>query len=549
MNNLEIYQCAIYCRLSKEDEGSPKESASIATQKAILMDYVRSKGWNVHDIYIDDGYSGTNFNRPRFQDMITDIKNGLINCVITKDLSRLGRNYLDCGLYLEVFFPEHGVRYIAINDGVDTYNKGTMDITPFRNILNELYSNDISTKVKSAKRARFQLGKYMASSPPYGYLKDPTDKNHLIIDEQVAPVVRMIFNMALNGDGIAKIRNHINKSHILRPAAYAFVRGETCYERHFKENEQNRYIWSNNSVRQILRSPIYAGNLVGYKRIAISMKSKKRPVRSPEQWEIVYGTHEGIVSQLEFDTVQRLITSRRHEKNQGGFVNIFNGIIKCKDCGYAMRATSANRRKRPNPIDCVQYMCNQYSTHGKTACTAHTIEARTLFDAVLKDIRFFADIAINDEKAAIKIAKMLSDADISNAKNMEREQKRLTKRLSELDKLFSSLYEDKVMGKISERNFDMMASKYENEQNDVSAKLKDVIAIVQNIKGTSQGVEEFLNLVRRCSEIKELTPTIVNTLIEKITIGERKRDENGELTQEINIFYKFVGSLDNIDIS
>ena len=312
----KIYEVGMYCRLSKDD-GTDNESASIATQKSILTDYVKRQGWHLAKTYVDDGYSGTNFQRPSFQNMIKDIENGLINCVITKDLSRLGRNYLDCGLYLEVFFPEHNVRYIAVNDGVDTLNKSAMDITPFRNILNEMYSADVSVKIKSAYRARFQQGKFMGTTAPYGYVKDPADHNHLLIDDKVAHVVREIFDLALAGNGIAKIRKHINKQHILRPAAYAVEQGATGYERYFEDNEENRYIWSENSVRGILRSPIYAGNLAGYKRIAANMKSKKRPSKLPEEWEVIPDTHEGIVTQEEFDTVQQLMTSRRREQNAG----------------------------------------------------------------------------------------------------------------------------------------------------------------------------------------------------------------------------------------
>ena len=251
----KIYLVGIYCRLSKDD-GTDNESASIATQKSILTDYVKKQGWHIAKTYVDDGYSGTNFQRPSFQNMIKDIESGLINCVITKDLSRLGRNYLDCGLYLEVFFPEHNVRYIAVNDGVDTLNKSAMDITPFRNILNEMYAADISVKIKSAYRARFQQGKFMGTTAPYGYIKDPADHNHLLIDDKVAHVVREIFDLALAGNGIAKIRKHINKQHVLRPAAYAAEQGAAGYERYFEGKAENRYIWSETSVRGILRRPI-----------------------------------------------------------------------------------------------------------------------------------------------------------------------------------------------------------------------------------------------------------------------------------------------------
>ena len=491
----KIYEVGIYCRLSKDD-GTDNESASIATQKSILTDYVKKQGWHIAKTYVDDGYSGTNFQRPSFQNMIKDIESGLINCVITKDLSRLGRNYLDCGLYLEVFFPEHNVRYIAVNDGVDTLNKSAMDITPFRNILNEMYAADISVKIKSAYRARFQQGKFMGTTAPYGYIKDPADHNHLLIDDKVAHVVKEIFDLALKGNGVAKICRHLNKQHILRPAAYAAERGETGFERHFEGNEDKRYIWSGNSVRSILRSPIYAGNLVGYKRIAANMKSKKRPSKLPEEWEVIPNTHEGIVTQEEFDIVQQLITSRRLPQNKGGFVNIFAGVIKCVDCGCALRAMNVHRRKRPEIIDCVQYSCNNYARNGRSECSAHNIEARDLFNAVLADINCFADMAVNDEKAVRAIEKRLTETDQSRAKALEKERKKLNKRLAELDRLFSSLYEDKVMERITERNFEMMSGKYQKEQLEIEARLKEVTETLNESYEKSRGIRDFLALIR-----------------------------------------------------
>ncbi len=538
----------MYCRLSKDD-GTDNESASIATQKSILTDYVKKQGWHLAKTYVDDGYSGTNFQRPSFQNMIKDIENGLINCVITKDLSRLGRNYLDCGLYLEVFFPEHNVRYIAVNDGVDTLNKSAMDITPFRNILNEMYSADVSVKIKSAYRARFQQGKFMGTTAPYGYVKDPADHNHLLIDDKVAHVVREIFDLALAGNGIAKIRKHINKQHILRPAAYAVEQGATGYERYFEGNEENRYIWSENSVRGILRSPIYAGNLAGYKRIAANMKSKKRPSKLPEEWEVIPDTHEGIVTQEEFDTVQQLITSRRLPENKGGFENIFAGVIKCADCGYAMRAMSANRRKRPDIIDCVQYSCNNYGRYGNIMCTAHSIEARDLFNAVLTDINRFADMAVNDEKAVRAIEKRLTETDHSRAKALEKEQRKLNKRLAELDRLFSSLYEDKVMERITERNFEMMSGKYQKEQLEIVARLKEVTETLGDSYEKSQGVRDFLSLIRNYQGIKELDATIINALIDKILVSEREKLADGTVRQEIKIYYKFIGFVGELHIT
>ena len=441
------------------------------------------------------------------------------------------------------------MRYIAVNDGVDTLNKSAMDITPFRNILNEMYAADISVKIKSAYRARFQQGKFMATYAPYGYIKDPADHNHLLIDDKVAHVVREIFDLALAGNGIEKICKHLNKQHILRPAAYAVTQGATGYERHFEDNEKNRYFWNLTSVRNILRSPMYAGNLVGYRRMTVSMKSKKRLSKLPEEWEVIPNTHEGIVTQEEFDTVQQLITSRRLPENKGGFENIFAGVIKCADCGYALRAMSANRRKRPDIIDCVQYNCNNYGRYGNVKCTAHTIEARDLFNAVLADINRFADMAVNDERAVRAIEKRLTETDQSKAKAMEKEQKKLNKRLSELDRLFSSLYEDKVMERITERNFEMMSGKYQKEQLEIEARLKEVTETLNESYEKSQGIRDFLSLIRNYQGLKELDATIVNALIDKIFVSEREKMADGTVQQNIKICYKFIGFVDELHIT
>jgi DNA invertase Pin-like site-specific DNA recombinase len=541
MTKSKTYNVGVYCRLSKDD-GTDAESASIDTQKAILTAYVKQQGWHIHNYYCDDGFTGLNFNRPQFQALLKDIESGLIDCVITKDLSRLGRNYLDCGLYLEVFFPEHGVRYIAVNDGVDTLNKTAMDITPFRNILNEMYSADVSMKVKSAVRARFNQGKYKSAAPPYGYIKDPADKNHLLIDENVAPIVRQMFDLALSGDGIAKIRHWINTQHVLRPAAYALERGDTGFERYFEGNEDNRYIWSENSVRSILRSPVYAGNLVGYKRPAVSMKSRKRPSRLPEDWEVIPNTHEGIVSQEVFDTVQRLITSRR-SKNESGWDNIFSGVIKCADCGYHLSASTANRTARPEIIDRIVYTCGNYTRYGNHTCTNHTIEARDLVNAVLSDINYFAGLALHDEKAVKSLQAKLSTLNASEAKAFEREKRKLTKRAAELDKLFAALYEDRVMERISERNYSLVSAKYEQEQNDIQSRLNDIDCELSAKGVNDKGVIDFISLIKQYQGLTELDAATVNTLIDKITVSERCKDKDGNITQQIKIFYKFVGHL------
>ena len=279
------------------------------------------------------------------------------------------------------------------------------------------------------------------------------------------------------------------------------------------------------------------------------MKSRKRLSKLPEEWEVIPDTHEGIVTQEEFDTVQRLMTSRRREENAGGFKNIFAGIIKCADCGYALRATSVHRRKRPDIIDCVQYSCNNYARNGNGVCTAHNIEARDLFNAVLADINRFADMAVNDEKAVRAIEKRLTETDHSRAKALEKEQRKLNKRLAELDRLFSSLYEDKVMERITERNFEMMSGKYQKEQLEIEARLKEVSETLTESYEKSQGVRDFLSLIRNYQGIKELDATIINALIDKILVSEREKLADGTVRQEIKIYYKFIGFVGELHIT
>ena len=276
------------------------------------------------------------------------------------------------------------------------------------------------------------------------------------------------------------------------------------------------------------------------------MKSKKRPSRLPEEWEVIPNTHEGIVTQAQFDIVQRMMTSRRRDKGGSGFDNIFSGILKCADCGYAMRATSANRRKRPNPIDCVQYMCNNYGTNGSKGCSAHSIEARDLFDAVLADIRHFARLAVEgDEKRVRQLQQQLSSIGATEQKALEREKRKLSKRLGELDKLFSALYEDKVMERITERNFDMVSRKYETEQAQLSARIEEINASLAEKETSDNGVTDFFSLIAGFADAAELSAAMVNALIEKITVGERVQKEDGTVEQTIKIYYKFVGVLSN----
>ena len=534
------YRAALYCRLSRDD-GNVQESSSIQTQKEMLSRYARENGIKDTAFYVDDGYSGTNFDRPDFKRMIADIESGKINCVITKDLSRLGRNYLETGVFIEVYFPEHNVRYIAVNDVVDTSEQETADFTPFRNIINELYAKDTSKKVKSAKRSRVLNGMYVATSAPYGYRKDADDRHRLVIDERYAPTVRLIFSLAKDGMGISQIRNYLNGQHILRPSAV----NPNGYERHFDgADDSRRYEWSNNSVRGILRNPVYAGHLVMGKRYSPSFKSHKSLSVLPENYTVVKNIHEPIVSPKDFELVQKLITSRRTVNNGGRkFDNIFAGLLKCGDCGYAMTLTKAHRSPKAEVIDEYGYMCNNYKTFGKAADTSHWIEARQLYECVLADIRKHADEALADnEEMCVRLARQLGKDKDRQHKAAEKEIRAKQARLSEVDGLFQSLYEDRNSGGITERNYKMMCRRYEDEQAQLEREIAELKARQEESSNDRSNIEQFSRLVKEYAGIDELTAALLNTLIEKITVGEPK-DADGEQVQEIKIYYKFIGNI------
>lgn len=542
MGQLQNYNAALYLRYSKDEQGG--ESSSIGTQKDMLTQYCKSKNINVYDCYIDDGFTGTNFQRPSFQRMIEDIERGKINCVIVKDLSRLGRHYLETGTYIEIYFPNNGVRFIALNDNVDSLNSSTMDITPYKNLLNDMYAKDISKKVKTAIVARQKQGKYIGTKAPFGYVKDPEDHNHLIVDERYAPVVRKIYALAKEGLGIARIRNVMIEEKIPRPAARMVEDGHNFANCNL-ETEESRCNWSNNSVREILRSPVYAGHIAGQKRPTVSMKSVKRRRFDPDLYFVVENCHEPIIPPEEWELVQRLITARLLGKmGSYGYDNIFAGLIKCADCGKAMTSAGANRRKRPDVIDCVQYSCNNYRTFGKAVCSIHALEARDLHNAVLADIQKHARAALeNDKKMLDRIIRQLNLNTQKELDSTKREYGKARSRLAKLDELFSKLYEDRVNGAINERNYQRLSANYEHEQNELEIKLRDFEQDIDKGKADMENAGIFVQSIKEYAEITELTAPLLNRLIDRITVSERM-EIDGECVQKLCIYYKFVGCLE-----
>lgn len=540
-----IYNTALYCRLSKDDGYSDRDSLSIENQRDMLTRYCNEHGMHIYDCYVDDGYSGTNFERPAFKKMIEDIENGKVNCVITKDQSRLERNHLEAGYYMEIFFPEHDVRYIALNDGVDTINASTMDIAPFRNLLNEMYAKDISVKIKASLLNLQKQGCYLGTKAPYGYKRDPNDKHHLIIDERYAPIIRRIFHMYVDeGIGCHTIAKTFTAEKIPRPSMSEDV--HSCAYDRFNTEEEQTYRWSNHMVHDLIRNPVYAGNTRAQYRTSISIKSKKKNPKGSQMF-IVPNTHEAIIPQEKWDLAQTMLSSRRRDRLEDGFENIFTGFLKCADCGRTMSVRHINFKiPRPEIIDQYRYICVQYRHFGSTGCTVHRIEARDLHEAVLADIRRLARYAIDHDDKMIGdiISKLNADKD-NDTQKAEKELKKVKKRLEELDKMFAALFEEKVNSNINERNYKQLTTQYETEQLTLEQKISEYEKIIRDTKIEHENASEFVDLIKNYDGITELTAATLHTLIEKIVVHEAEVIDR-ERVQKIEIYYKFVGKFDDM---
>ena len=540
LNNDKI--TALYCRLSKDD-GTNNESMSIGTQKTMLKEYAKRNGFLNCQFYVDDGYSGTNYDRPAFQQLIEDIRNGEISTLITKDLSRLGRNYLETGTYIEVFFPNHNVRYIAVNDGVDSIDNTQMDITPFRNIINEMYAKDTSRKIKSALHARRMQGKYMATTAPFGYQKDEKDHNHLVIDEVTAPVVELIFSIAEEGVGLHTICNRLRKAKVLKPSFYK----KELFERFM--DEEKMYDWDTAYVSQILHNPVYAGNLTVADKPTKTMRSKKRQYIPFAEREVIYGTHEPIIEQNRWNNVQKILQSRPPVigESSSGYDNIFRGTIKCADCGSAMLAKVEQKRKRNNVLDKTFYCCTKYRKFGKDGCSSHNIEARTVHEVVLADIQKHAGQALTDRKAMVtEIAERLNLQMSADREQQKKELRQCKQRVSEIENLYAKLYEDLTRELLTEKRFQMLSARYDSEQEELTAKIKELEKSAIADKEQLSSIEHFAEQISGYAGITELNFKIINQLIEKILVSEPV-EVDGQKIQRLTIHYKFIGALETLE--
>ena len=536
---------AIYCRLSLED-GRDNESMSISNQKLLLSDYAEKNGLTPYEYYVDDGYTGRNFNRPGFQRMLSDIEAGTVGTVLTKDLSRLGRNYIEAGSYIEIYFPKHNIRYIAVNDGYDSANRQNdqvMDITPFKNILNDMYSRDISRKVSDGKMVLSRQGKFVGGQPPLGLMQDPDNQGHLIIDPETAPIIRHIYDLALEGNGCMKIRKTLMEERIpitrLRPTTLT---------------DAGYYFWGDSRISNILRNPIYKGGHVVCRTHQKGIRSNTYNIIPRDQWEIVENAHEAIITREEWDRVQEII-DRRPPIMQGEpspFYNLFHGLLYCADCGKSMQARyekvgrkDVNRttKAKREPIDKAYYICQTYNRLGCKVCPSHKIEARDLYNLVLADIQALAAQAIRDEETFYqRLVKKLANKYHTDAASLHKEMNRLLYRNQEIDDTFLSLYTDKSKGILTEQRFLKLTMAMENEQKENNARISEIQAILRDSIDQESDIRQFITEICQYAEITELDEGILNHLIDRIMIGDVKK-VNGEKVQEVRIFYNFVGEV------
>ena len=531
------YNAGIYVRLSKDDERAG-ESLSIENQKLILTKYVAEQGWNIVDIYVDDGYSGTSFDRPAVTRLLEDAKAGKINLIIVKDLSRFGRNYIQVGQYIDYIFPTYNIRFIALNDNVDTANKDTtaMDMLPIMNVFNEWHAANTSKKIKAVIEANCKAGKYRTTFAPYGYVKGD-DENHLpVVDEPAASVVRRIFQMRSQGISPRHIADTLNNEGI--PIASDYL-----YAKMGKPNpRRTSHLWCAERIRAMLNNPTYLGHLVQMKTTTVSYKNHKNVKKDPSDWIIVENTHEPLVSQEIWDKCREMEASvSQGKKTKTGFVAALSGLMFCADCGEKMRLgwnnTTNGSKKKPRKYVRHNFNCGRYNRHGKIACKSHYIKMKDMNALVLADIRSMAALVVEDENEARR--QFLAHKEKRNAHRTEAEQKRLCEgktRLAELETLIPSIYEDKVLGKIPEAVCVNLLEKYQAEQRALSAEVSEIEARLSAVQKDEQDIEEFIRRLKKYTDVQELTREIALELIEYITVDEYAADR----PRDIHIYYKLL---------
>ena len=535
MKKQQHYKAALYCRLSVDD-GNYGGSVSIETQKILLEQYCKDHKITDYKFYCDDGCSGTNFDRPSFKKMLSDIDEGKINLVIVKDLSRFGRNYVEAGMYVHRF-TDSNIRFIAADDNYDSLVNSDDLLFPIKNVVNEMYARDVSKKTKAAKKAKARDGQFIGSKAPFGYKIDPNDRHHLIVDEPAAQVVKRIFRLASEGVGYNKMAKIFREEKVLTPIAYFNLNNPDYFKSDYWRKE---FDWHVTSIRAILNNEVYLGKLVYGKQRNKSMKSKEK-VRNPkEDWIVVENCHEPIITQELWDTVHKILNAKLRPA-KAGEVQMFAGLLYCSDCGHCL---TYSQKQRKDGSYHGAYSCWMYKTHGKEYCASHYITFDTIYELVLIDIQrnLFQYRKNTDKFKSILSRKYQSDSQ-KQAEQITLEYEQKQKRCEELDKIISRLYEDNVLGRIGDERYESMSQSYELEQVEIKKALPILKSKIDELKRQSDCADNFINVIKKYTIIDKLDAAILNELIDKIVVHHKEQAEDGRTFQQIEIYYRFVGKL------
>ena len=527
------YRAALYCRLSSDD-AYLGESGSIKTQRALLTQYCKENNIPVYDVYTDDGFSGTNFERPAFKRMLNDLESHKANLVIVKDLSRFGREYAQMGMYIENDFEDWNIRFISIGENIDTLNGTDEILMPITNVINSQYAKECSRKTKQAHRALAKEGKFIGSRAPFGYIKDPKDRHHLLVDEEAASVVRSIFKMFCDGIGYVRMTKILREKKILNPQAYFNKNNPDYYK---SDYWRQNFDWHATSIRVILNNPVYLGQTT-FGRTKVKGKTKKKKVATEEsEWIVVENTHEPIIDKATWNLAHDIMKNRRRE-TKSGETQMFAGLVKCSDCGSAL---NVSRNAKTGKY--TSFSCWVYKNYGKERCTSHAIGYKTLYNIVLENIRRQAECAsVQKEKYLEMLKNQMAEKATQDIKSVKNELKKINKRIAQLEKILNKLYEDRALEKITEERYLLMNTNYENEYNELKERQNVLMQQIEKIETTECNAETFTNLIEKYLNITELNARILNELIEKIVVHE-KEIINGEKFQMVEIYYKFVGAV------
>ena len=534
MNRQSDKITAIYCRLSRDDEQAG-ESNSIVNQKAILKKYAKEQGFRNIQFFVDDGFSGANFNRPEWQRMISMVEADQICVLLAKDMSRIGRNYLEVGFYTEILFPKHNVRFIAINSGVDSANQMDNDFTPFLNIINEFYVKDSSKKVKASMKQKGESGEYLTTNPPYGYMKDPENpKTHWIVDDEAAAVVRQIFAWCMEGYGPSQIAKKLKEAKVDCPTVHWAKMGRNAPAK----TPDDPYDWAPRTISGILERQEYLGHMVNFRTHRQSYKSKKKIENPQSEWKIFENTHDAIVDEETFYRVQELRKNKRRPARTGKS-NMFSGIVRCADCGEKLYyCTSKNFEARQD-----HFICSTTHRRGQESCTSHFIRAVVLEEGTLQHMQLVISCIASHEDAFRKALGAKRNAEVR--KELAAKRRMLQKsenRLTELDRLFKRIYEDMVNGKLSEARFQMLADDYEKEQDELREKIDILEDEIQQQEDQTENVDKFIRQAKKYLHLEKLTPAVLNDLVKAVYV-HAPDNSSGHRVQDVEISYNYIGIL------